>query len=149
MTAEVQGALLETGQKVPDDPARLTRVILDSLALRCASVVRRIESLTAEPVRGIHVVGGGCLNEHLNQAMADAAGLPVLAGPAEATAVGNVLLQAIAEGRVGSLAEGRQRIAQSVAPERFEPRARPGWAEVAQRYREIEGRYALADGLPS
>jgi rhamnulokinase len=141
MTAEVQGALLETGQKAPDDPARLTRVILDSLALRCASVVRRIESLTGEPVRGIHVVGGGCLNEHLNQAIADAAGLSVLAGPAEATAVGNVLLQAIAEGRVRSLAEGRQRVARSVAPRRFQPRERPGWAEVAQRYREIEGRY--------
>ena len=88
------------------------------------------------------MVGGGCLNEHLNQATADAAGVPVLAGPAEATAIGNLLMQAVASGRVGSLGEARRRVAQSLPPRRFEPRERPGWAEAAQRYREIEGRYA-------
>jgi rhamnulokinase len=142
MTAEVQAALAETGQNVPDDPARLTRVILDSLALRYASVVRRIESLTGDAVPGVHVVGGGCLNEHLNQATADAAGVPVLAGPAEATAIGNLLMQAVASGCVGSLGEARARVAQSLPPRRFEPRERPGWRDAAQRYREIEGRYA-------
>jgi rhamnulokinase len=142
MTAEVQAALAETGQRVPDDPARLTRVILDSLAFRYASVVRRIEALTGEAVLGIHVVGGGCLNEHLNQATADAACLPVLAGPAEATAAGNLLLQSVASGAVASLEEGRQAIGRSVLPRRFEPRERPGQADAAQRYREIEGRYA-------
>ena len=141
MTAEIQGALAETGQKVPDDAARLTRVILDSLAFRYASVVRRIESLTGEPVRGIHVVGGGCLNRQLDQATADAAQLPVLAGPAEATATGNLLMQAVASGRIGSLAEGRMLVAKAVRPRRFEPRERPGWRAVAERYREIEGLY--------
>jgi rhamnulokinase len=141
MTAEIQAALAETGQKVPDDPARLTRVVLDSLAFRYASVVRRIESLTAEPVRGIHVVGGGCLNEYLDQATADAARLPVLAGPVEASAAGNLLMQAVALGRVSSLAEGRQRVARAVEPRRFEPREREGWGAASERYREIEGRY--------
>jgi rhamnulokinase len=106
MTGALRAALAETGQAVPDDPASLARVVLDSLALRYASVVRTIESLTGEPVRGIHVVGGGCRNEYLNQATADASGRPVQAGPVEATATGNLLLQAIACGQLGSLAEG-------------------------------------------
>jgi len=142
MTAEVQGALAETGQRVPDDPARLARVVLDSLAFRYASVVRAIEALTGEAVRGLHIVGGGCLNDYLNQATADAARRPVLAGPAEATATGNLLLQAVATGDLPSLAEARRRVALSVRPRRYEPRDRPGWAEAAERYREIEGLFA-------
>jgi rhamnulokinase len=142
MTAELQGALAETGQRVPDDPARLTRVVLDSLAFRYASVVRTIESLTGQTVPGLHVVGGGCQNDYLDQATADAARRPVLAGPSEATATGNLLLQAVASGRLGSLAEGRKLVSRAVRPRRFEPRERPGWTEAAERYREIEGRYA-------
>ena len=142
MTAELQEALAATGQSARDEPAQLTRVILDSLALRYASVVGTIESLTGERVPGIHVVGGGCRNEYLNQATADASGRPVLAGPVEATAAGNLLLQAIASGELRSLAEGRRLVA---APRRFEPRARAGLEAVRGRYREIEAR-ALASG---
>ena len=142
MTAELQGALAETGQRVPDDPARLTRVVLDSLAFRYASVVSTIEALSGETVPGIHIVGGGCQNDYLNQATADAASRPVLAGPAEATATGNLLLQAVATGRLDSLAEGRRLVAQAVRPRRFEPRDGPLWSEAAERYREIEGRFA-------
>ena len=142
MTAELQGALAETGQRVPDDPARLARVVLDSLAFRYASVVRAIEELTGEPVRGLYIVGGGCQNDYLNQATADAARRPVRAGPAEATATGNMLLQAVASGRLASLAEGRRLVARTVRPRLYEPRERPGWRDAAERYREIEGRYA-------
>jgi rhamnulokinase len=87
-------------------------------------------------------VGGGCRNDYLNQATADAAERPVMAGPAEATATGNLLLQAIASGRLPSLAEARGVVARSVKPRRFEPHERPGWSEAAARYREIEERYA-------
>ena len=142
MTAEVQGALAETGQGVPDDPARLARVVLDSLAFRYASVARTVEALTGERLLGLHIVGGGCHNDYLNQATAEALGLPVQAGPAEATAAGNVLLQALASGRLASLDEGRRLVARAEGPRRFEPRERPGWREAAERYREIEGRYA-------
>ena len=142
MTAELQEALAETGQRVPDDPARLARVVLDSLALRYASVVRTIEGLTGEAVPGIHIVGGGCQNDYLNQATADAAHRPVLAGPAEATATGNLLLQAVAAGGIGSLAEGRGLVARGVRPRMFEPRGGSEWTEAAERYREIESRYA-------
>jgi len=141
MTAELQGALAETGQPVPDDPARLARVVLDSLAFRYASVVRTIEALTGEPIPGIHIVGGGCRNEYLDQATADASGRPVLAGPAEATAIGNLLLQAVASGALASVADGRRLVARAVCPRRFEPRERPGWKEAAERYEEIEGRF--------
>ena len=127
---------------MPDDPARLSRVVLDSLAFRYASVVETIEALTGEPVRGLHIVGGGCHNDYLNQATADAARRPVLAGPAEATATGNVLLRAMACGRIASLAEGRRLVARTERPCRFEPRDRAGWREAGERYREIEGRYA-------
>jgi rhamnulokinase len=142
MTAELQGALAETGQPVPDDPAQLARVVLDSLAFRYASIVRTIEALTGEAIPGLHIVGGGCQNDYLNQATADASGRPVLAGPAEATATGNLLVQAMASGRLTSLAEGRRLVATAVRPRRFEPRERPGWKEAAERYREIEGRFA-------
>jgi rhamnulokinase len=142
MTAELQGALAETGQPVPDDPARLTRVVLDSLAFRYASVVRAIEGLTGETVPGLHIIGGGCQNDILSQATADAAARPVLAGPAEATATGNLLLQALASGRIASLAEGRRLVARAIRPRRFEPRAEAVRGDMAQRYREIESRYS-------
>jgi rhamnulokinase len=138
----VQGALVEEGYGAVEEPSRLARVILDSLAFRYASVVETIEALTEQAVPGIHIVGGGCLNEYLNQATADASGRPVLAGPAEATATGNLLLQAIATGGLASLAEARQVVARAVRPRRFEPRERPAWREAAARYREIEGRYS-------
>jgi rhamnulokinase len=142
MTAELRASLVETGQPAADDPVSLTKVILDSLALRYASVLTTIEELTGRAVPGIHIVGGGSLNSYLNQATADAAGRPVLAGPVEATAAGNLLVQAIAGGEVGSLAEGRRLLAQSACPRRFAPRRRETWAEAARRYREIEQRCA-------
>jgi rhamnulokinase len=142
MTAELQGALGESQQEVTDEPARLAKVVLDSLAFRYASVVRGIEELSGRAVPGIHIVGGGCQNDYLNQATADAAERPVMAGPAEATATGNLLLQAIASGHLASLAEARGVVAQSMKPRRFEPRPSPGWREAAARYREIEEQYA-------
>jgi rhamnulokinase len=138
MTAELRASLVETGQPASDDPVALTKVILDSLALRYASVLATLEELTGRAVPGIHIVGGGSLNSYLNQATADAAGRPVLAGPVEATAAGNLLVQAIAGGEIGSLAEGRRLLDRSVRPRRFEPRRPETWAEAARRYREIE-----------
>ncbi len=78
----------------------LTKVILDSLAARYVAVIRTMETLTGRSVPGIHIVGGGSKNAYLNQATANAAGLPVVAGPSEATAAGNIMVQAIAAGEV-------------------------------------------------
>lgn len=134
MVNAVRTFLEGSGQDAPDDPAVITKVILDSLAARYASVMRTIESLTGRHIPGIHVVGGGSMNEYLNQATADAAGLPVTAGPAEATAAGNVIVQAMACGTLASLAEGRELLARSVALRIYEPQSRlRGFAAPARQ----------------
>lgn len=138
MVAALRATLKETKRDAPEDPVLIAKVILDSLALRYASVVRTIESLTGRPVPGIHIVGGGSQNDYLNQATADAAGRPVLAGPVEATAAGNVLVQAIASGDVASLAEGRALLSRALTPRRLEPKNAAAWSEAERRYAEIE-----------
>lgn len=142
MLAAVAEQLEETGQAVSvEDPAALTKVILDSLAFRYASVLRTIESLTETKIEGVQIVGGGSRNDYLNQATADASGLAVLAGPVEATVTGNVLVQAIASGRFSSLGEARRHVALNVSPKRFEPRGSSNFEEAARRYARVEARY--------
>jgi rhamnulokinase len=101
--------------------------------------VDAIEVLTGSPITTIHIVGGGARNDYLNQATANATGRPVLAGPSEATAAGNVLVQAIACGEVGSLADARAHLARSVRAQRFEPRDRDAWQRARERYRSVVG----------
>ncbi len=139
MTVALRDALVETGQRAPDDPAALTRIIIDSLALRYASVVADIERLTGDPIAGLHIVGGGSHNDVLNQAAADASERPVLAGPVEAAAFGNLCVQAMAGGELSSIDEGRRLLAAADPPRRFEPRATAAWREARRRYAEIEG----------
>jgi rhamnulokinase len=143
MVRELGAALAETGQRSTEDPVLLTRVVLDSLALRYASVVETLERLTGRPVPGVHIVGGGSRNECLDQATADASGRPVVAGPAEATAAGNLLLQSLAAGALGSWAEGRRLLAEALPPRRFEPRGGRRWEAARTRYRELEGAASL------
>ncbi len=141
MLDAIAGQLAESDQPVVSEPPEIARVILDSLALRYASVLRTIEMLTKEKVCGVQIVGGGSLNDYLNQATATATGLPVLAGPVEATVAGNVLVQAIAAGRFASLAEARRHIAQNIQLKNFIPRLSPAWEEAASRYAAIEARF--------
>jgi len=140
MSAAIRGGLEESGQTPPDDAVGLAKVIFDSLALRYAAVVDTIAQLTGRPIDGIHIVGGGARNDYLNQATADAAGRPVVAGPVEATVAGNVLVQAIASGELGTLAEGRARVARSFGLRRFEPNCHDAWLEAAERYRSLTPR---------
>ncbi len=107
----------ERGQDVPDSPAHVVRGVLESLAACYAETIRRLEECSGRQVRALHVIGGGSRNELLCRLTAAAAGCPVYAGPAEATAVGNIMLQAIGMGALGSVEEGRRRIrrAQRVA----------------------------------
>ena len=95
MLGAIRSQLTATGQRLPESPIDVARVVFDSLALGYARVIAAIERLTGEPIAGIHVVGGGARNAYLNQATADATGKPVLAGPVEATATGNVIGQAV------------------------------------------------------
>lgn len=123
MPERVQSACRETGQATPVTPAAITRCILDSLAARTAQVLGDIESVTGQPIRRVHVVGGGSQIGLLNQLIADASGREVVAGPVEATLAGNLLLQAQA---LGSIPAGqiRQVVRASQALETFQPRAR-------------------------
>ena len=133
--------LTESGQCVPTTPPALTKVILDSLALRYASVLNSIPSLTGQTIHGLHIVGGGSRNDYLNQAAANATGLPVLAGPVEATVTGNALVQAIACGHFSSLAEARAQVSSNVVVKKYMPRRTSAWEEALRRYAAIEARW--------
>jgi rhamnulokinase len=139
MTAAIHAQLSASGQKLPETPEAMARVVFDSLALGYARVIAAIERLTGEAIAGIHVVGGGSRNAYLNQATADATGKPVLAGPVEATAAGNVIVQAVAAGTLGAIADGRALLAQSVELRRFEPRTSDVWRELSGRLGRTAG----------
>jgi rhamnulokinase len=141
MLAAIAEQLRETRQHVPEDPFLFTRMILDSLAFRYSSVLRKIETLTGQRISGIHIVGGGAQNDYLNQVTSTVTGLPVLAGPVEATAIGNVIVQAIRAGRFKTVGEARQHVAEHVRLRKFVPRPSRMWEQAAERYREIEARY--------
>ena len=144
MLAAIFEQLKEIGANDPGTwsrPAYLAKVILDSLALRYASVVRTIESLTGGKIKGVHIVGGGSRNEYLNKATASATGLQVKAGPVEATVIGNAVVQGISAGRFASLSEARLYIAAHTDVKTYEPSSSAAWEEATQRYLEIERRY--------
>lgn len=110
-----------TGQETPEDPGSIARVILFSLAARYKQVLESLEQLTGRTLEVIHIVGGGSRNRLLNQLTADVTGRRVIAGPAEATAAGNALTQAMGTGDVGSLEELRAIVRQSFEVEEFRP----------------------------
>jgi rhamnulokinase len=107
---------------VPETRAEVVRCIFNSLALRYSEVLENLQQMAPFPIERLHVIGGGSQNRLLNQMTADAVGIPVIAGPSEATALGNVMMQARGLGIVGSLGEMREMIRRSVALEVFEPR---------------------------
>jgi len=133
--------LHETGQRVPMDAPQLAKIVLDSLAFRYASVLNGIQSLTGQKIRGVHIVGGGSKNDYLNQLTADVTGLPVLAGPAEATVIGNILVQAIASGRFSSLADSRRHVVENTRIKKFTPRQTPTLEQAYRRYAAIEAQW--------
>ncbi len=131
---EAIGAYLRrTGQPVPREQGGFVRCILESLALKYRFLIERIRHITGERPEVLHIVGGGSQNELLNQFTTDATGLPVLAGPVEATALGNIAVQAIASGQIGTLAEARALIASSVPLKEYRPGARAAWEEAYGR----------------
>jgi rhamnulokinase len=125
MLSAIAEQMTESRQRVPADPPAVAKVILDSLALRYAAILRSLESLTNRETSGVQIVGGGSQNNYLNQATANATGKPVLAGPVESTVIGNVLVQAVAAGRFATLAEARRHVAANLRLHRFEPRTSP------------------------
>ena len=109
------------GHEAPDQPSGMTRLILDSLASTYRKVLDNLETLIGHPIRVVHIVGGGSRNQLLNQLAANATGRMVIAGPAEATAAGNILVQAIGAGTVSGLAEARHIVARSFPLQTYQP----------------------------
>ncbi len=126
-----------TGQSVPDSPGQITRIILESLAAAYARVAAMITRVTGRRFARVHIVGGGSQNELLNTFTANATGMKVLAGPVEATAIGNVLTQAMAVGQIGSLAQGRQLVAQTSQIREYMPQDTATWHTMAEKYRHL------------
>jgi rhamnulokinase len=138
MPDEINAYLREHGQTPLETPAAFARCILESLALRYCDVLRQLERLTGKKIQGIHVLGGGSRNTRLNQWLADAFAVPVIAGPTEATARGNALMQLVGLGEVRTLAEvraiARQTPTQVSAPRHGEQAT---WLEAAARYEAL------------
>jgi rhamnulokinase len=147
MLAAIAEQMRETGQAAPSGPPAVAKVILDSLAERYASVFSMVETLTGTPIVGVQIIGGGSLNGYLNQATATATGKPVLAGPVEATAMGNAVVQAIAAGRFASLAEARSHVARHVCPTAFSPKPTPVSSRAALRYAAIQAQFTEGTSL--
>ena len=136
MVTAISAYCRDTGQPEPDSPAAFTRAILESLAFKYRFVVDSLEELTGTRIEQIQIVGGGSRNRLLNQFTADATGRPVLAGPIEATALGNIAMQMVATGAVASLGAAREIIERSFPAERFEPEATDRWDAHARRFRQ-------------
>ncbi|WP_139537273.1 rhamnulokinase [Klebsiella spallanzanii] len=121
MSAEIQAACRESGQPVPDNDAELARCIFDSLALLYARVLNELAALRGQSFSQLHIVGGGCQNELLNQLCADACGITVVAGPIEASTLGNIGIQLMTLDELHNVDEFRQVVRQNYALTTFTP----------------------------
>ena len=126
-----------TGQKPPEDKAALIRCCLESLALKYRWTVDKLEEITGGTYQVIHMVGGGTQNQLLCQLAADATGLPVVAGPIEATAVGNILMQAMALGEISSIRDARQIVRRSFPVRVYQPQAKEPWDDIYPQFSRL------------
>jgi rhamnulokinase len=136
MPSAISAYCKRTSQPLPAGPADFTRAILQSLAFKYRAVLESLEELTGIRFEEIRVIGGGSKNRLLNQFTADSTGRTVIAGPAEAAALGNIAMQMLATGAVSTLAEARRVIDRSFVPERFEPQNTDRWDAHYPRFRD-------------
>ena len=125
----------KTGQKVPETPGQVIRIALESLAMRYKMSVDDLEAITGKKIDVLHIVGGGCKNDLLNQFTANATGRKILTGPVEATALGNIAVQAIATGDVADLDQARAIIAASTEMGAFLPQDTTLWAQAFDNFK--------------
>ena len=129
-----------TGQPVPQNPGAFARAIFESLALKYRLVAESLARVTAKPIDKIHIVGGGCRNNLLNQFAADALNCAVICEPVEATSIGNVIMQLHALGEIASLSEGRAVVRRSFETKTYEPRNTRAWDDASARFKKILSR---------
>ena len=134
MPAQIAAYCRRTGQAPPATHGEFARAILESLALRYRNVLENLEALTGRKIDVIHIVGGGSRNALLNRFVADCTGRRVVAGPSEATAIGNILVQAMGAGELANLAEARAVVRNSFELTTVDPHPSPEWERAYQRY---------------
>jgi rhamnulokinase len=139
MVAAIADACRESGERVPVTRGDVVRCILESLALRYRWVIERMDTVLRRTTRVIHIVGGGSRNTLLCRLTADATARPVVAGPAEATALGNALVQVQARGHVQSLDDIREVVRRSTTLAVYEPGGGGGWADAYERFLRLVG----------
>lgn len=137
MPEKIQDYCRETKQQVPESPGEIIRCIYESLALRYAEIWQKLLNYTDDPPDCLHIVGGGCQDTLLNQFTANAINATVKAGPIEATGLGNIMAQMMADGVISTLAEGREIVAASFPVETYEPTDQAKWADVRARFSAI------------
>lgn len=137
MPARIQNYCAETGQAVPQTRGQILRIALEGIALKYRWVLGRLEELTGKRLEPVHIIGGGTKNRLLNQLTADATCRRVVTGPIEATAIGNILMQALALEHLGSLAEARQVVRTSFTPEVYEPQSSADWDDAFARLHKV------------
>ena len=137
MPSRIRAFCERTGQRVPQTKGAVVRCALEGLALRYRWVLERLEGMLGQRLEPLHIVGGGTQNHLLSQLTADAIGRRVVTGPVEATAAGNVLVQAMALGHVGSLEEAREIVRDSFDLLTFEPGDDAGWDEAYARFLDV------------
>lgn len=134
MVRAIQDYCKETGQYVPHTYKEIARLIFESLALRYRQVMGYLQDIAPFPIERLHVIGGGTLNTYLMQMTADSIGMPVLTGPVEATAIGNIMVQTKAAGLVGDRTEMRKIVAGSVEMKTYIPHDKEKWDEAYKRF---------------
>ena len=128
-----------TGQAIPEDKGGIARCIFESLALKYRFVLDQLALLRGKPIEKLHIVGGGTQNKLLCQYTANATQIPVLAGPVEATAIGNILVQAMAQGVVHDLKQIREIVRKSFPIAPYEPRESTAWEDAYSQFKTLYG----------
>ena len=137
MTEAIKAYCRETGQPEPVEDDEFIRCIFESLALRYRQVLDDLRGLASQPIETLHVIGGGSRNELLNQFTANAVGIPVVAGPSEATALGNVMMQAMAIGEAADVPGMRKLIHNSIPLKTYQPQNMENWGQAYIHFKNI------------
>ena len=140
MPAQIVASCRDSGQPVPSSRDEIVRVLLDSLATAWRVTLDSVERISGTPTTSLHLVGGGSAVPLLRRLCASACERPVVAGPTEATVIGNALVQAIADGVLGGIPEGRELVERTVGVERVMPEATLAWDEMATRLAAVRSR---------
>jgi sugar (pentulose or hexulose) kinase len=133
MPGRIRKFCADSNQRMPQTKGQIIRIILESIALKYRLVLERLQELTGKRFDPVHIIGGGTKNKLLNQFAADATERTVIAGPAEATAIGNILMQSIGMNHLGGLADAREIVRASFEPEIYEPTHNADWDEAYSR----------------